>query len=115
MAISRYKNLHIIGNSDADYRKKFSTRYDERNSLQHYETQVLEYPTFDDIRQMETANHMWSLGDRYYKLANAHYGSPKYWWVIAWFNKKPTEQHVNLGDVIKIPLPLRDALEVFGL
>ena len=115
MAISRYKNLHIINNSDVDYRKQFSTRYDNRNSLQHYETQALEYPTFDDIRQIETANHMWSLGDRYYKLSATHYGNPKYWWVIAWFNKKPTEQHVEIGDIIKIPLPLRDALEAYGL
>ena len=115
MSISRYKNLNIVANDDADYRKKFSKRYDERRSLEHYETQELDYPTFSEIRELNTANHLWALGDRYYKLADTHYGSSKYWWVIAWFNKKPTEQHVELGDIIKIPLPLRDALEAYGL
>ena len=115
MAISRYKNLNIMANNDVDYRKRFAKRYDKRKELLHFETQILTYPTFDEIRDLEYANHIWSLGDRYYKLAHHHYGNSKYWWVIAWFNKKPTEQHVGIGDLIKIPLPLNDVLNTFGL
>jgi len=104
-----------MANNDVDYRKRFAKRYGKRKELLHFETQILAYPTFDEIRELESANHIWSLGDRYYKLAHDHYGNSKYWWVIAWFNKKPTEQHVEIGDLIKIPLPLNDVLNTFGL
>jgi len=37
------------------------------------------------------------------------------WWVIAWFNKLPTESHIKLGDVIYIPMPLNEILKIYGL
>ncbi len=58
---------------------------------------------------------MWRLGDRYWKLASENYGNAKYWWVIAWFNKKPTEQHVKLGETVLVPLFLDEVLTVIGL
>ena len=32
---------------------------------------------------------MYSLTNKMYRLAHKHYGSPDYWWVIAWYNNKP--------------------------
>jgi hypothetical protein len=115
MAISRYKELDVIENDNADYKKLFAKRLSNDKFLAHLETQSLDYPTFKEIKSFDYANHLWSLGDRYYKLAHKYYGDSKYWWVIAFFNKKPTEQHVELGEIIKIPLPLRDVIESFGL
>jgi hypothetical protein len=48
-------------------------------------------------------------------LASEYYGTPELWWVIAWFNGKPTEHHVELGEVIQVPLFLDEALSIFGL
>ena len=46
------------------------------------------------------------------KLAHQFYGDFKQWWVIAGFNKKPTESHVKMGDTIRIPKDISEALEV---
>ena len=115
MAISRYKDLSILANDDLQYRKQFKSRYGEKTVLRHYETQELFYPTREEIRALDFSNHLWKLGDRYYKLAHHYYGDSKYWWAIAFFNKKPTEQHIKIGDLIKIPMPLRDVLDIYGL
>jgi len=114
MATSRYKKTDILVNDDIGYKKEFKTRYEDRDAIRHYETLDMNYPTAEEIRLLTFSNHVWKFGDRYYKLAHVHYGDSKYWWVIAWFNKKPTEQHVEVGDLIKIPLPLNDALKIYG-
>ena len=54
------------------------------------------------------------MGDRYYKLAASFYGDARYWWIIAWFNKKPTESHIKVGDIIRIPTSLGDILAAMG-
>jgi len=64
------------------------------------------------MRGLQKVGHIWTLGDRYYKLAHQHYGESQYWWVIAWFNKKPTEAHLSLGDVVYVPLPLSRILNL---
>ena len=64
------------------------------------------YPTSSEIAEMDMLNHVWGHGDRFFKLAFKHYGSAQYWWVIAWFNQTPTESHVELGQVVRIPQPL---------
>jgi nucleoid-associated protein YgaU len=115
MAISRYQELLIVQNEDPDYKKLFKKKFENRQSFPHLESQSLEYPSIDEIKRFTFANHIWKLGDRYYKLAHHYYGDSKYWWVIAWFNKKPTEQHVSIGDLVKIPLPLNDVLDSYGL
>ena len=59
-----------------------------------------------------TVDHIWSYGDMYWKLAEIHYKDSKYWWLIASFNKRPTEAHNKIGDTIKIPVNLSEALQV---
>ena len=49
---------------------------------------------------------MYSLTNKMYRLAHKHYGSPDYWWVIAWYNNKPTDSHFAVGDPIFVPFPL---------
>ena len=68
------------------------------------------YPTVEQAGNLTFINHVWKQGDRYFKLASEYYGDPTLWWVIAWFNKKPTESHVKLGDIIQIPMPLETVL-----
>ena len=62
---------------------------------------------------LTSTSHTWKLGDRYYKLAYEHYGDPEVWWVIAMYNKKPTEAFVNVGDRIYIPKPIDIVIQHF--
>ena len=83
--------------------------------IKQYNTPKLKHLDQSAIRRLERVTHVWKLGDRYYKLAYKHYGNPKYWWVIAWYNKRPTESHVKLGDLIYVPLPLEDVLRYLNV
>jgi uncharacterized membrane protein YfhO len=115
MTANRYNKISVFLNEDADYKKVFKKRFDNTDSIEQYGTQKLDYPEFFDVFSFNYKTHIWGLGDRYYKLAHFYYGDSQYWWVIAWFNKKPTEQHVKLGDTIKVPLPLQSVLTSYGL
>ena len=55
------------------------------------------------IKDSEYVVRTWSNGDRFYKLASEFYGDPELWWIIAFFNKKPTDGHVLIGEKILIP------------
>ena len=48
----------------------------------------------------------------FWKISNDFYGSPEHWYIIARFNNTPTEAHVKIGDTIKIPISLAQALQV---
>ena len=71
-----------------------------------YETPSFIYPDSNDLSRIQIFTHVWTMGDKYYKLADAFYGDSRDWWVIAKFNQKPTESHVKIGDIILIPKPL---------
>ena len=53
----------------------------------------------------EVREHVWSRGDKLYKLAHKFYGDKSLWWIIAIWNGKPTEADYNFGTVVEIPLP----------
>ena len=58
------------------------------------------------VKQFITEKYVWKTGDRYYTIANKFYGDSRLWWAIAWFNQKPTEGHINQGDLLYIPKPI---------
>ena len=71
----------------------------------------LNEPTEEELRdELSYVEKTFSIGDKMYKYAHEVYGSTEYWWIIAWFNNKPTDLHCKIGDVIYIPLPLSSAL-----
>ena len=109
--MSRYTNMRIFTNDEEFY--KFLRR--NRNSpraIRMYETPMMHNPSVAERVSLMTVNHIWKLGDRYYKLASKHYGQPQYWWVIALYNGLPTEADVKPGDVLAIPTDLERALRV---
>ena len=110
---TRYNSRQITANDNKMYKKTL----EERNVklIRQYRTANLSYPTTEQIRQLTVQTHVWKTGDRYYKLAFQYYGNSNYWWVIAWFNRKPTEAHVKLGDLITIPTPLDRLLNFFNV
>lgn len=102
--MSRFRNRRININDNELYEQLL----EERNvtQIKHYETPNFEYPNYKQVGSLTIREHVWKKGDRYFKLAHEFYGDSKLWWVIAWYNKKPTESHVKLGDVVYIPTPV---------
>ena len=109
----RYSSRKIFTNLSEKYEKVAEER--ELSHITQYSTPELKHLNQDAISRLQRVTHGWRLGDRYYKLAYKHYGSSKYWWVIAWYNRRPTESHVKLGEVIYIPLPLEDVLRYLNI
>jgi hypothetical protein len=112
MSSNRYIDRSKIDNSSYLYKKQLEDR--GLNFIRHYTTPILRYPTDKEKESLLSIGHIWKTGDRYFKLAHKHYGDSRYWWVIAWYNKKPTEAHLSLGDSVYIPTPLNKVLEFMG-
>ena len=106
--IDRYSKRTKLNNALEQYRKLFSNR--GLKHIKHYETPKFPILNADQIKNITTISHIWTIGDRYYKLASKHYGDPKDWWIIALYNNKPTESDIMLGDEILIPVPLNVVL-----
>tara|TARA_A100001515_G_scaffold13479_1_gene10193 strand:+ start:622 stop:963 length:342 start_codon:yes stop_codon:yes gene_type:complete len=113
MAISRYQLRGKALNKNKLYDETFKKR--GVKYVKHYRTPNLRFPTQKELKRIESVEHIWKLGDRYEKLAFDFYGDPEYWWVIAWFNRRPTDFQNRIGDVIYIPLALEDAIKAFGV
>lgn len=101
------------------YRKLFDNRLrmylDQRKArrvrtIRHYNTPNMTYPKGSQVENLVVRNHVWKQGDRYYKLAQQYYGDTKLWWLIAWYNMAPTDSHLKIGQIVKIPTPLDAAL-----
>ena len=108
MASGRYVDKKVLQNDEEIYEEALEERGVPH--IRHYGTANLRHPTPEERAKLERVGHVWSVGDRFYKLAHKYYGDSRYWWVIAWYNKKPTESHLSTGDVIKVPLPLYKVL-----
>ena len=108
--MSRYNSRLKAINAEQQYKKTFDKRGIKKiTQYRTLEKEVFEQEVYDSI---ETIDYVWKYGDMYYNLAFRIYGDPELWWVIASFNKRPTEFHNKIGDVLKIPINLSDALQV---
>jgi hypothetical protein len=74
--------------------------------IRMFTTPVLKYPTASEISEMVVETTIWAVGSSYQKLADQYYGDSELWWVIGWFNKKPAEFMMKVGDIVRIPLPI---------
>lgn len=112
MATSRYVSRNIITNNNDLYKQKL---FDKGTSkFLQYDTAKLVYPSDVELSRLQTLTHIWKQGDSFEKLANIHYKDSDYWWILAFINQKPTEQHLSVGDTVYIPLPLYEILNLIG-
>ena len=107
---SRYRYRNIVVNNDESYNDQFKNR--GIKSVTQFSTPELFYPNSSDLEGITIQTENYGVGTRYYKLAQKYYNDPTYWWVIAHYNQKPTENLFNTGDVIDIPTPLTRILEI---
>jgi len=75
----------------------------------------LYHPSVVDRANIATTTHVWTAADRYYNLAARYYGDPKLWWIIAWYNGRPTEGDISPGDLITIPLSAQEIIQLLGV
>lgn len=112
MSNVRYNNRKMIINNSENFEEQFRSRSVEQ--IKHYSSGKFKYPTTEEIGKLNIISEEWKLGDRLYKFAYKHYGDVNLWWIIAWFNKKPTENEFQIGDVVLIPFPLEKIMKYFG-
>tara|TARA_R100000152_G_C6553657_1_gene27210 strand:- start:110 stop:448 length:339 start_codon:yes stop_codon:yes gene_type:complete len=110
--VSRFTNRRIFRNKNELYEEMLEER--DAKYFRQYVTPDFTYPTVEQMKEIKRLKHRWKRGDRFYKLAFEHYGDPNLWWVIAWFNKTPTESHVAIGSIVLVPKPLEKVLKYLG-
>ena len=109
---SRYINVPIRTNAAEIYQELLDKRHVKK--IKQYMSSDLASPNKVISKPHITeVKHIWRTGDRYFKLAYKYYGDSELWWLIAWYNEKPTENEVSLGDVVVIPLPLTTVLTAY--
>ena len=108
----RHGTESTMVNTEELYEEVFEDRGVQK--IEHYKTAKWPPLTASVRGSFVTVRHKWTLGDRYWKLAARYYGEPKLWWVIAWYNEKPTESHVKIGGLILVPTPVNKVLSYFN-
>ncbi len=82
--------------------------------IEQHTTPKSKNPTQEELNRIDYELHFWTVGERFFKLAQKYYNDHRYWYIIARFNNKPSEAQVEAGEQIKIPLNLHIAVEVLG-
>jgi len=110
MPYSRYQRRKLFLNNDRNYKNVFFKKRGIEETFQ-YESPRFSYPSNEFMGNLNNIPLVWKATDKLYNVANEYYGSPDYWWVIAWYNKKASEAEFKTGDLFYVPLPLEDVLE----
>jgi hypothetical protein len=109
--IDRFARRITFNNSNKLYSKLLEDR--GLNSIQQYNTAVIKYPNEQQLKTIPYIEHVWTTGDRLYKLSNQYFGDTKSWWIILQFNQIGSEVLIKQGDVIKIPANIEEVLGYF--
>ena len=112
MPFSRLAGRRIFKNQNLLYDEKFKSK--DLKAINQYNTATLMYPSAEQLQDINYDTRTWKLGDRLYNIAFEIYGDARYWWILAQFNKKPTDHHFKVGDIYYIPLDLDDVLNAYG-
>ena len=99
------RNREIGFNTHEQYHEVFEERGVRK--IKQFRTPTL-YKISQDIMCVD---HIWKQGDTFWRLSHKHYGDKSLWYIIAHYNFKPTDAHVKIGDLIKIPISHRSALQ----
>jgi nucleoid-associated protein YgaU len=110
--MSRYDGRAIVRNQEMSYSDVLQSK--DLKYIDQFSTPTISKVTTTEGLALTRVQHVWTYGDRLWKLADQYYGDPSYWWLIAWYNQKPTEAHFLLGDAITIPTPLERALAAYN-
>ena len=99
---SRYGLRETRENNHPLYKRMIKDRGDKK--IIHFRAPKFAVLSDELIGSVDVEMVYWGIQTRYWKLATEYYGDPSLWWVIAYFNRKPTESHVKIGEMIFIPV-----------
>ena len=98
----------IVKNKDPGYSEIFDRRgIDGVTQLKKLKVRAL---SVEDRKKLTNTKHIYKTGDKLFKLAYRYYGDTRYWYVLAAYNRKPTDFHCKVGDTIYVPFPLKEVL-----
>jgi len=109
MPYSRYTGRPVFLNKDRNYKKVFFENRDIEQTYQ-YTSPRFSFPDAAVIQGLNNTLRVWGATDKLYNVSAEFYGSPEYWWVIAWYNHKASEAEFKVGELYYIPQPLEDVL-----
>ena len=109
--MGRYDNRNIVRNQEITYSDVLQKR--EVSYIDQYDTAEIKPIVINRFLPVDRIQHVWTQGDRLWKLADQYYSDPTMWFLIAWYNGKPTESHFKLGENINIPVPLDRVLAMY--
>lgn len=109
--MSRYYNRSIAINNDSAYADQLTEK--QVTHIRQYTSPEFKKISISDRANLQKVARTWKQGDRLWKLAAEYYNDPSLWWIIAWYNQKPTESHFTMGSTVLIPLPVERLLELF--
>lgn len=104
MAVSRYSRNAIVRTAEQSYDDILKRR--GVGKIDHYSFRKFKILKIEDIENITLVNHIWVSSDRFYKLSYQYYGDPTYWWIISYYNSKPLETDVEVGEILQVPTPL---------
>ena len=110
--MSRFISREKAVNKKEQYDKLFKKRGVRR--VVQYRSPTATYVSDEDLLRVECYEVVWAATLTLELLAQQYYGNFAQWWVIAAFNRKPTESHFKVGDIVRIPRNLSLALQVLG-
>ena len=112
--MSRYNKDEILNNTSEFYSFLRKKRNNLKN-IEQYATPIMTHATVAQRAALTTNAHMWTVGDRFYKLAHKYYDNVDLWSVLAWYNGYPTEADISVGQMIHVPLNLEQVLLIWGM
>ena len=67
MATSRYNRTRTQELKDLDYKNVYLEKFDNRRKqyIKIFETIQINYPSFNEILDLEHVDHIWTMGDNY--------------------------------------------------
>ena len=99
--INRYRGRRVVVNNISTYKNYLNNR--GVTSIRQYNTPRFRYFTQEELNKIRFFEHIWTTGDRLYKLAYRYLGDHSDWWLLLRFNQLKNETDIKVGDVIKIP------------
>ena len=81
--------------------KEFLKQIRDVQNVRYYENYVFSRNFI--TKRYEVTEHVWSHGDKLYKLANRYFGDKDLFWIISLYNNKPTDSDYSYGDIVYIP------------
>jgi len=110
--MSRYLNKRIFqANAIQSTKDLLETR--GLTNARIIETALSTPLSVEERKQFSVRTVIWQRRTRLFKIAFELYGDSRLWWIIAWFNQKPTDADYSVGDRVLVPFPLEQIYERF--